>query len=434
MNMVELIQKKQAGKALSQEEIDQLIEDYTQDKIPDYQMSAWMMAVYFQGMTEEEASYLTMAMAHSGDMIDLSAIHGKKVDKHSTGGVGDTTTIILAPLVASLGIPVAKMSGRGLGHTGGTLDKLESIPGFNVEVPIDDFIDQVNRHQIAVVGQTGNLTPADKKMYALRDVTATVQSIPLIAASIMSKKIAAGADAIVLDVKVGEGAFMKTVEQAEALAHQMVQIGQQVGRKTLAVISDMNQPLGCAVGNALEIKEAIATLRGQGPKDLEELCLLLGGQMLVAADAYTDLDQAQAALRQQIQNGQALAKFKEFIEAQDGDSEVVDHPERLSQAAYQIPVLAPKSGYVAHWQAQAIGEVAALFGAGRQRTEDQIDPSVGLVIEKKIGDAVQAGEPLLVLHSQTADVDQLRDKVLAAVTIQDQICPTPTLIHEVIQA
>lgn len=432
MHMVELIQKKQAGEALSQAEINQLVQDYTSGAIPDYQMAAWMMAVYFQGMTEEEASYLTLAMAQSGDMIDLSAIQGKKVDKHSTGGVGDTTTIILAPLVASLGIPVAKMSGRGLGHTGGTLDKLESIPGFNVEVPIDDFIDLVNRHHLAVVGQTGNLTPADKKMYALRDVTATVQSIPLIAASIMSKKIAAGADAIVLDVKVGEGAFMKTVDQAEALAHRMVQIGQQVGRKTLAVISDMNQPLGRAVGNALEIKEAIATLQGQGPEDLLELCLVLGGQMLLAADAYQDLDQAKAALAEQINNGQALAKFKEFIQAQGGDTGVIDNPDLLPQATYQIPVLAPQSGYIANWQAQAIGEVAALLGAGRTKTDDIIDPSVGLVLNKKVGDFVEAGEALLVLYSQTEEVEALRDKVLAAVTIQDQACQPPQLIHEVI--
>ena len=432
MRMVDLIKKKQAGQVLSQEEIEYIVKGYTQGQIPDYQMSAFMMAVYFQGMTEIEAGQLTSAMAHSGDMIDLSGISGIKVDKHSTGGVGDTTTLILAPLVASAGVPVAKMSGRGLGHTGGTIDKLEAIEGFDVEFSIPDFIDLVNRHQVAVVGQSGNLTPADKKMYALRDVTATVQSIPLIAASIMSKKIAAGADAIVLDVKVGDGAFMKTVEQAEILAQRMVEIGNHVNRKTMAIISDMNQPLGLAVGNALEVKEAIETLKGEGPDDLRQLCLVLGGQMLMAAGITSDLDQAQEILRDKLDNGQALEKFKEFVQAQHGNPAYIDQPDLLPTAKYQIPVNSPSSGYIAKWQALDIGEAAAMLGAGRATKEDQIDPAVGLAMVKKVGDFVEEGQPLVIIHSNRQKVDDVVQIILDAVKLQDQPCPAPQLIHKII--
>src|SRR5699024_4498608 len=338
MRVVDIIEKKQMGEELTEAEIRFMVEGLTDKSIPDYQMSAWMMAVYFQGMDEKEASHLTMAMVESGDQIDLSGIDGVKVDKHSTGGVGDTTTIVLAPLVASAGVPVAKMSGRGLGHTGGTLDKFEAIEGFKIEVPIEKFIELVNKNKVAVVGQTGNLAPADKKMYSLRDVTSTVQSIPLIASSIMSKKIASGADAIVLDVKVGGGALMKTVDDARQLAKTMVQIGEQVNRKTLAVISDMSQPLGFAVGNALEIKEAIDTLKGEGPSDLTELCLVLGSQMLMAANKVETLEEGKALLQEKIDNGDALETLRQFIEHQGGNPAVVDDPSLLPQAAYQTEI------------------------------------------------------------------------------------------------
>mgnify|MGYP002756183798 FL=1 len=431
MRVVDLIEKKQAGLALSQEEINFLIAGYTDGTIPDYQMSALAMAIYFQGMTEEEASYLTMAMVKSGDEIDLSAIHGVKVDKHSTGGVGDTTTLVLAPLVAACGVPVAKMSGRGLGHTGGTTDKLEAIPGFSVTLSPQDFIDHVNRYKIAVVGQSGNLTPADKKLYALRDVTGTVQSIPLIASSIMSKKIAAGADAIVLDVKTGEGAFMKTLADAEALAHTMVKIGHQVGRKTLAVISDMSQPLGYMIGNALEVKEAIQTLQGQGPEDLTELCLVLGGQMLLAANRVTSLEEGKALLQEQIDSGRALEVFKTFLANQGGDTRIVDNPDLLPQARYQIPLLAQSSGVVSQWVADEVGVAAMMLGAGRETKEDIIDPAVGIELCAKVGDPIQEGQPLAILHSNREDVSEVLARLSAAVSIADS-AQVPELIRKVI--
>ncbi|MBF0936663.1 pyrimidine-nucleoside phosphorylase [Abiotrophia sp.] len=431
MRVVDLIEKKQAGLALSQEEINFLIAGYTDGTIPDYQMSALAMAIYFQGMTEEEASYLTMAMVKSGDEIDLSAIHGVKVDKHSTGGVGDTTTLVLAPLVAACGVPVAKMSGRGLGHTGGTTDKLEAIPGFSVTLLPQDFIDHVNRYKIAVVGQSGNLTPADKKLYALRDVTGTVQSIPLIASSIMSKKIAAGADAIVLDVKTGEGAFMKTLADAEALAHTMVKIGHQVGRKTLAVISDMSQPLGYMIGNALEVKEAIQTLQGQGPEDLTELCLVLGGQMLLAANRVASLEEGKALLQEQIDSGRALEVFKTFLANQGGDTRIVDNPDLLPQARYQIPLLAQSSGVVSQWVADEVGVAAMMLGAGRETKEDIIDPAVGIELCAKVGDPIQEGQPLAILHSNREDVSEVLARLSAAISIADS-AQVPELIRKVI--
>ena len=431
MRVVDLIEKKQAGLALSQEEINFLIAGYTDGTIPDYQMSALAMAIYFKDMTEEEASYLTMAMVKSGDEIDLSAIHGVKVDKHSTGGVGDTTTLVLAPLVAACGVPVAKMSGRGLGHTGGTTDKLEAIPGFSVTLSPQDFIDHVNRYKIAVVGQSGNLTPADKKLYALRDVTGTVQSIPLIASSIMSKKIAAGADAIVLDVKTGEGAFMKTLADAEALAHTMVKIGHQVGRKTLAVISDMSQPLGYMIGNALEVKEAIQTLQGQGPEDLTELCLVLGGQMLLAANRVTSLEEGKALLQEQIDSGRALEVFKTFLANQGGDTRIVDNLDLLPQARYHIPFLAKSSGVVSQWVADEVGVAAMMLGAGRETKEDIIDPAVGIELCVKVGDSIQAGQPLAILHSNREDVSEVLARLSAAVSIADS-AQVPELIRKVI--
>ncbi|TQR97065.1 pyrimidine-nucleoside phosphorylase [Paenibacillus ottowii] len=428
MRMVDLIEKKRDGKELSTEEINFIIQGYTQGEIPDYQVSALAMSIFFQDMNERERANLTMAMVHSGDTIDLSAIEGVKVDKHSTGGVGDTTTLVLAPLVAALDIPVAKMSGRGLGHTGGTIDKLEAIAGFHVEITKDEFVDLVNRSKIAVVGQSGNLTPADKKLYALRDVTATVNSIPLIASSIMSKKIAAGSDAIVLDVKTGAGAFMKTVEDAKELAHAMVSIGNNVGRKTMAVISDMSQPLGLAIGNSLEVKEAIDTLRGEGPKDLEDLCMALGSQMVFLAGKADSLEDAEEKLKEVIRNGKALEKFKEFIANQGGDASVVDHPERLPQAQYLIEVPAKQDGVVAEIVADEIGTAAMLLGAGRATKESEIDLAVGLMLNKKVGDAVQKGDSLVTIHANREDVDQVIEKIYANIRIADH-AEAPVLIY-----
>lgn len=433
MRMVDLIEKKRDGKELTTAEIYFIIEGYTKGTIPDYQVSALAMAIFFQDMTEKERADLTMAMVESGDTIDLSAIEGIKVDKHSTGGVGDTTTLVLAPLVAAIGVPVAKMSGRGLGHTGGTIDKLESIAGFHVEIAKEEFINLVNRHKIAVIGQSGNLTPADKKLYALRDVTATVNSIPLIASSIMSKKIAAGADAIVLDVKTGAGAFMKTEEDAKKLAQAMVRIGNNVGRKTMAVISDMSQPLGFAIGNALEVKEAIDTLQGKGPKDLEELCLVLGSQMSYLAGKATSLEEAKAMLKEVMLNGKALAKFKEFIVNQGGDPEVVDHPERLPQAAYRVEVPAKKDGVVAKIVADAIGTAAMLLGAGRATKESEIDLAVGLVLHKKVGDKVSKGESLVTIHANQEAVAEVVEKIYQNIYIEEQ-ADVPQLIHDIITA
>ncbi len=429
--MVDIISKKRDGKALSTEEIQFFIDGYTNGEIPDYQASALAMAIFFQDMNDEERADLTMAMVGSGDTIDLSAIEGIKVDKHSTGGVGDTTTLVLAPLVAAVGVPVAKMSGRGLGHTGGTIDKLESIAGFHIELDKKDFINLVNRDKVAVIGQSGNLTPADKKMYALRDVTGTVNSIPLIASSIMSKKIAAGADAIVLDVKTGAGAFMKTDEDAENLAHAMVRIGNNVGRNTMAVISDMSQPLGEAIGNALEVKEAIDTLKGEGPKDLTELVLVLGSQMVVLAKQAETLEEARAKLIEVIENGAALEKFKTFLANQGGDASIVDHPEKLPQAKFQIEVPAKTSGFVSKIIADEIGIAAMILGAGRATKEDEINLAVGLMLRKKVGDSVKAGESLVTIFADQEDVENVKAKIYENIEISDQAV-APTLIHKVI--
>ncbi|WP_251518183.1 MULTISPECIES: pyrimidine-nucleoside phosphorylase [Staphylococcus] len=431
MRMVDLIEKKRNGEALTTSEIEFFIKGYTKGEIPDYQASSLAMAIFFQDMNDEERAALTMAMVQSGDVINLSRIEGIKVDKHSTGGVGDTTTLVLAPLVASVGVPVAKMSGRGLGHTGGTIDKLESVSGFHVEIEEDQFIKLVNEDKLAVIGQTGNLTPADKKLYSLRDVTGTVNSIPLIASSIMSKKIAAGADAIVLDVKTGNGAFMKTIEEAEALAHAMVRIGNNVGRKTMAIISDMSQPLGYAIGNALEVKEAIETLQGRGPEDLTELVLTLGAQMVVFGGKAESIDEAKQILQKAIDDGSALDRFKVFLENQGGDGSVVEDTSKLPQAQYQIELPAQTSGIVTEMIANEIGVASMMLGAGRQTKDDEIDLSVGLILHKKVGDKVQQGESLLTIHSNSQDIEQVKEKLYDNITISESGQTLP-LIHKVI--
>lgn len=418
MRAYDIILKKRYGQELTSEEITFMVDGFVKGTVPDYQVSAWAMAICFQGMNARETADLTMAMARSGDMADLSEIKGVKVDKHSTGGVGDTTTIVLAPLVAACGAPVAKMSGRGLGHTGGTLDKLESIPGFSIEKAPPDFVDQVNRIGVAVVGQTGNLVPADKKLYALRDVTGTVDNIPLIASSIMSKKIAGGADGIVLDVKTGNGAFMRELDDAFQLARAMVDIGTEVGRETVAVVTDMEQPLGFAVGNALEVREAIDTLRGSGPADLEELCLVLGAHMLRLAGKAASFEEARAQLEAAISNGSGLAKLREMAAAQGGDPVTIDDLSRLPTAARQIEVVSPRDGYVQAIEALEVGLAASLLGAGRDTKDSNIDLAVGIVLRKKVGDAVRSGETVAVLHVNREDrLLEARDRLLAAFEI-----------------
>lgn len=431
MRMIDIIEKKRDGKSLTREEIEFFVNGYTRGEVPDYQASSLAMAIFFQDVNDEERAALTMSMVNSGERIDLSDINGIKVDKHSTGGVGDTTTLVLAPLVAAVGVPVAKMSGRGLGHTGGTIDKLESVKGFNVEISEKDFIKLVNDNQVAVIGQSGNLTPADKKLYALRDVTGTVNSIPLIASSIMSKKIAAGADAIVLDVKTGSGAFMKTLDDAEALAHAMVRIGNNVGRNTMAIISDMSQPLGNAVGNALELKEAIATLKGNGPKDLTELVLTLGSQMVVLAEQAESLDEARQMLVDAIKTGKALNKFKTFLSNQGGDDSIVDSPEKLPSAKYQVEFKAKKDGFITEIIANEIGVASMMLGAGRQTKEDVIDLGVGIVLNKKVGEHVEKDENILTIHTNTKKIDDILNKLDNSITI-DSKGEAPTLIHKII--
>ncbi len=428
--MVDLIEKKRDGYELSKEEIRFAIEGYTKGDIPDYQLAAFAMAIYFQDMTTAERAELTMAMVESGDQIDLSAIKGVKVDKHSTGGVGDKTTIALAPLVAAVGVPVAKMSGRGLGHTGGTIDKLEAIPGFSVEIDTSEFTQLVNKNKLAVVGQTGNLTPADKKLYSLRDVTATVNSIPLIASSIMSKKIASGADAIVLDVKTGSGAFMKQLDQAKQLAEAMVEIGKSLGRDTMAIISDMNQPLGQTIGNALEVKEAIEMLKGEGPEDLRELCLTLGSHMVYLAKQASSIEDARQKLEDVIANGAALKVLKTFIQAQNGDPSIVDHPEKLPEANFKIEVKANQSGTVSAIVADKIGTAAMLLGAGRATKESHIDLAVGIVLNKKIGDLVSPGDSIATLHTNNENVKKVIDMVIEAYSFLDGEVGKPTLIYD----
>jgi pyrimidine-nucleoside phosphorylase len=435
MRTVDIIQKKRDADPLTTEELDYLIQGYTAGEIPDYQLSAWAMAVYFNGMTAKETADLTLAMARSGNQADLSSIPGIKVDKHSTGGVGDTTTLILAPLVAAAGVPVAKMSGRGLGHTGGTIDKLESIEGFKVELTKEQFIQQVKGIGVAIIGQSGNMTPADKKLYGLRDVTATVESIPLIASSIMSKKLASGADAIVLDVKTGNGAFMKSLDESIKLAQAMVEIGGQVGRETVAVITNMEEPLGEAIGNALEVREAIETLQGMGPADLTELCLVLGAHMVLLGDKAASYDEAKEAASELLRNGSALAKLKQLISAQGGNADIAEHPELLAAAEYQVPVMAVEAGTVSRIDAEALGVTAMLLGAGRATKDDEIDLAVGMVLRKKIGDTVQEGEPVAVLHMNRNDpmfTEDMTQRTRFAFTIVQGEVARPPLIYAVV--
>lgn len=408
MRMYDLIMKKRDGGALTKDEIGYMIQGYTQGSIPDYQMSAMLMAIYFQGMNEEETLFLTESMEHSGEVLDLSAIHGIKVDKHSTGGVGDKTSLALTPMVAACGIPVAKMSGRGLGHTGGTIDKLESFSGFSTAITAEKFMENVNEIGIAIMGQTADLAPADKKLYALRDVTATVDNMSLIASSIMSKKLASGADAIVLDVKTGSGAFMKTKEDSFALAKEMVTLGNNAGRKTYAVISDMDQPLGLAVGNALEVKEAIDTLNGKGPEDFVELCMTLGSYMLMAGGIAENEAQAREKLKEAVSSGKALEKLAQFVAAQGGDNSAVWNPELLPKASYTEEILSEEEGYISHIECDEIGMCSLLLGGGRETKESEIDLSVGLVLCKKRGDYVKRGEALATIYGND------REKMLLA--------------------
>ena len=431
MRMVDLIEKKRDGNELSTKEIEYIITKYTNGEIPDYQISALLMAIFYQDMTDREITDLTLAIAHSGDVIDLSPLDGIKVDKHSTGGVGDTTTLILAPLVASVGVTVAKMSGRGLGYTGGTLDKLEAIPGFQIELSDEAFIRIVNEIKVAVIGQSGNLAPADKKLYALRDVTATVDSIPLIASSIMSKKIAAGADAIVLDVTTGDGAFMKNIEDARRLAKTMTSIGKLAHRQTVAVISDMSEPLGEAIGNSLEVVEAIETLNGNGPEDLLEMCYALGSQMVVLANQAATIEEARSLLQEALESGKALDKFKEMIRNQGGDDSIVDQPERLLTAKYVVELPAKSSGIVSKLVANELGIAAMMLGAGRKTKEDDIDHAVGLKLNKKIGDPVKEGESLLTIYSNTKEISSVQELLYQNIQISDS-AEKPTLIHDII--
>lgn len=433
MNMKCLIEKKKLGKNLTRQEIDEMVQGYVKGKIPDYQMSAFLMAVCFKGMTEEETVNLTLSFVNSGDKIDLSDIKGIKVDKHSSGGVGDKISLVVVPLVAALGIPVPKISGRGLGHTGGTVDKLEAIEGFNVQLSKDDFINNVNRYKMAIASQTSNLTPADKKIYALRDVTSTVDSIPLIASSIMSKKIASGADAIVLDVKLGSGAFMKSLDEARILAKTMVNIGKSLDKKTIALITDMNQPLGYEVGNANEVKEAIEVLKGKGAEDETLIALTIASYMAVLGGAFQDVDRAYKVLEELIKSGKAVEKLKELVRIQGGNPQVIDNPQLLPQARNHINVRANKSGYIYKVQAESIGISAMLLGAGRKTKEDIIDLSAGITMVKKVGDKVLSDDTLCILHSNMDNCMEAEKIALNAFFIGDAKPPKTPYVYDIIK-
>ncbi len=433
MRPYDIIRKTRDGIGLSREEISFLIDGYVREDIEDYQMAAWAMAVYFRGMKTREIAWLTEAMVNSGTRVDLSGIEGIKVDKHSTGGVGDTTTMVLAPLVAAAGVPVAKMSGRGLGHTGGTLDKLESFPGFQVNLSMEEFVATVNKAKVSVIGQTAEIVPADGKLYSLRDVTATVDSIPLIASSIMSKKIASGADALVLDVKVGSGAFMGNPEDARQLAKTMVDIGENLGLRTVAVLSAMDRPLGRAVGNALEVKEAIAVLRGEGPEDLRELCLELGSRMLVLGGGAKNLAEGRQRLEQVLASGAALDKLRELVANQGGDAGLVDQPQLLPTAQIQQEVAAPRTGWITEMDTAGIGNATQILGAGRSKKGESIDLAVGLEILAKTGDHVEAGQPLAILHANSqAAADAAAKSLLGCYSFgEEKKEPLPLILGEI---
>ncbi|WP_294389703.1 pyrimidine-nucleoside phosphorylase [uncultured Clostridium sp.] len=434
MRMYDLIMKKRKGEELTTEEINFFVDGFTKGEIPDYQASAMLMAIFFNKMNKRETADLTNAMVESGDKIDLSNIKGIKVDKHSTGGVGDKTSICLTPLVASVGIPVAKMSGRGLGHTGGTIDKLETFKGFSVELTEEQFMENVNKINIAIMGQSGNLVPADKKLYALRDVTATVDNMSLIASSIMSKKLASGADAIVLDVKVGDGAFMKTPETAKELAQEMVDIGKHLGRETIGVISDMDQPLGYAIGNSLEVIEAIELLKGNGPKDLLELTLTIGSNMLLCAKVAESEEEARKMLIENIENGKGLEKLKEFVKAQGGDITPIDDYSKFPQAKYVEKVTSPVDGYITKIHAEAFGLIAMELGAGRATKESEIDLAVGIVLNKKRGEKVKKGDVLAYIHSNNEEkIERARKSILENIVIEDSYDLNIPLIYDIVR-
>lgn len=434
MRMYDLIMKKRKGEELTTEEINFFVDGFTKGEIPDYQASAMLMAIFFNKMNKRETADLTNAMVESGDKIDLSNIKGVKVDKHSTGGVGDKTSICLTPLVASLGIPVAKMSGRGLGHTGGTIDKLETFKGFSVELTEEQFMENVNKTNIAIMGQSGNLVPADKKLYALRDVTATVDNMSLIASSIMSKKLASGADAIVLDVKVGDGAFMKTPETAKELAQEMVDIGKHLGRETIGVISDMDQPLGYAIGNSLEVIEAIELLKGNVPKDLLELTLTIGSNMLLCAKMAESEEEARKMLMENIENGKGLEKLKDFVKAQGGDISPIDDYSKFPQAKYVEKVTSPVDGYITKIHAEAFGLIAMELGAGRATKESEIDLAVGIVLNKKRGEKVNKGDVLAYIHSNNEEkIEKARKSILENIVIEDSYDLNIPLIYDIVR-
>ena len=432
MRMVDLIIKKRNGHELTDEEIRFWIKGYTEGNIPDYQSSAMAMAILFKGMNKREIATLTDAMEHSGEVIDLSDIQGVKVDKHSTGGVGDKTSLVLGPMVAACGAKLAKMSGRGLGHTGGTLDKLESIPGLSIAKTKEEMVEQVNDIGIAIIGQTASLVPADKKLYALRDVTGTVESIPLIAASVMSKKLASGTDAILLDVTVGEGAFMKNMESARELARTMVEIGKHLNRNTVAVLSDMSEPLGRAVGNSLEVKEAIASLHGKGPEDLMELCYTSGSIMLVQANVCKTREEARQRLHEVVENGEAFNKFLAMVKAQGGDPEYILHPEKFEVSSKAIEIVAERSGYIKELDALEIGIAAMKLGAGRETLEDKIDMSAGIILNHKVGSKVNKGDVLCVAYTNKDSVDDALAQIRGAYKIVDEVVYAQPVIREIV--
>lgn len=432
MQMIDIIIKKRDGLALSKEEIKFFIDNYVANKIPDYQISSLLMAIFYKGMNKEEIAYLTDSMLHSGNIINLDSINGIKIDKHSTGGVGDKTSLVLGPLVSACGVKVAKMSGRGLGHTGGTLDKLESIKGLSISVSEDNFIKQVNEIGIAIIGQTNDLVPADKKLYALRDVTGTVDSIPLIASSIMSKKLASGSDVILLDVKFGSGAFMKDLKSAEELARTMVDIGKSLNKNTKAVITDMNQPLGLAIGNSLEVIEACETLKGNGPKDLVELCLSLGSIILMQAKITSSLEEGKKLLQSKIDNLEAFNKLKQLVEYQGGDVSYLDDYSKFKQAKYSKKIVSCVEGYIDEIVAIKIGECAMHLGAGRATKEDLIDMSAGILLNKKVGDYVKVGDELLTYYTDKENVENVESELLNAFVIANNEVVKGKIIHKII--